>query len=103
VLQYLIGLDLITGIGDVRAKKLIAYCGSAEAVFKEKKNALLKIPGIGGVLSNEILSQNVLKRAEEELTFIKKNDIKTLSFLDENYPFRLKHCEDGPILLYFKG
>ncbi|MDD3876483.1 MAG: DNA-processing protein DprA [Bacteroidales bacterium] len=103
MLQYIIGLGLIMGIGDVRAKKLIAYCGSAEAVFKEKKSHLLKIPGIGDILSKEILSQNVLKRAEEELTFIKKNEIKTLYYLDNDYPHRLKHCDDGPILLYYKG
>jgi hypothetical protein len=27
---------MLPGVGDILAKNLIAYCGSAEAVFKEK-------------------------------------------------------------------
>ena len=41
--------------------------------FKEKKERLAKIPGIGEVLANEISSQDVMRRAEEELEFIQKN------------------------------
>jgi len=102
-LLYTIGLGLIPGVGDVKAKKLIAYCGSAEAVFKEKKNHLLKIPGIGEILTKEILTQKVLNRAEEELKFIEDNNIKPLFYLSEDYPHRLKHCDDGPLVLFFKG
>ena len=36
-LPYQIGLTLIEGIGDVNAKSLLAYCGSASEVFKQKK------------------------------------------------------------------
>ncbi len=45
----------------------------------------------------------VLQRAEEELKFIEQYKIKPLFFTDENYPKRLKHCSDSPIMLYFKG
>lgn len=103
MLLYQIGIGLIQGIGDVRAKKLIAYCGGVEAVFKEKKQHLLTIPGIGAGVAKDLMSQNVLKRAEEEIAFIEKNGIKPLFYLDAAYPFRLKHCDDGPILIYTKG
>jgi len=103
VLLYKIGIGLIPGIGDVRAKKLIAYCGGVEAVFKEKKRLLLKIPGIGKAAVNEITSQSVLRRAEQEIEFIEKHNIAPLFYLDKEYPQRLKHCDDGPILLYYKG
>ena len=102
-LIYKIGIGLIPKIGDVTAKKLIAYCGGVEAVFKEKKEALLKIPGINKVLTDEILRQNVLNRAEDEIQFIEKNHITPLFYLDEDYPFRLKNCNDGPIMIYYKG
>jgi len=103
LLLYQIGITLISGIGDINAKKLIAYCGGAEAVFKEKKNALTKIPGIGTSTVNSIISQKVLKRAEEEIAFIQRYNITPLYFTEEEYPQRLKHCIDGPILLYYKG
>lgn len=102
-LKYKIGITLIKGIGNNLAKNLIAYVGSAEGVFKEKQTALAKIPGIGEVLSKEIVAQNILTRAEEEIEFIRKNNIQTCYFTDRNYPFRLKECSDSPIMLYSKG
>ena len=106
-LKYKIGITLIKGIGSNLAKNLIAYIGSAEGVFKEKQQNLAKIPGIGEIISNQIVSQitsqNVLKRAEQEIEFITKNKILTYYFADRDYPFRLKECPDSPILIYSKG
>ncbi len=103
-LQYQIGLTLIEGIGDVNAKSLLAYCGSAQEVFRQKKTHLLKVPGIGEIHARSIVgSKDVLKRTEEEIKFIKKYKITPLFFTDENYPQRLKYCSDSPILLYYKG
>ncbi len=102
-LLYQIALTLIPGIGDINAKALLAYCGSAESVFKEKKSHLLKIPGIGSVAAKNIFNHSVFKGAEAEVEFVLKKKIQPLFFTDENYPERLKHCEDGPLLLFFRG
>ena len=104
-LLYQIAITSISNIGDLTAKKLIAYCGSAEQVFKEKKKILEKIPGIGFINAEKILHSKTeaLVRAEEELQFIEKYKIKPFFFLDDNYPKRLFHCEDGPVVLYTKG
>ncbi len=102
-LRYQIGINLIPGISDINGKKLIAYCGGAEAIFKEKKSNLLKIPGMGEVTARKILDSEVLKKADREIEFITKNKIKTFYFLDSDYPERLKHCIDGPIMAYYKG
>jgi DNA processing protein len=102
--KYEIALSLVNGIGHIKARTLIAYCGSAEAIFKENRQNLLKIPDIGEYCVKYILSQReVLDRAEEEIEFIRKNDITTFFYLDDSYPKRLKHCEDSPIIIYFKG
>ena len=102
-LIFQIGLTLIPKVGPVVAKKLIAYCGGVEAVFKEKQNLLQKIPNIGPVLAKSIANQTILKRAEEELLFIDKHQLQTDYYLEDNYPKRLKHCEDAPLLLFSKG
>lgn len=103
-LSYQIALTLISGIGDVLAKNLISYCGSAEAVFKTPKQTLLKIPGIGRATALAIAeSRDLLKRAEQEEVFIEKYKIKPLFFTDAAYPKRLKNCTDAPIMLYYKG
>jgi len=102
-LLYQIALPLIPGVGDISGKKLAAYCGSAEAVFKEKKAALMKIPGIGLFTVNKIQNHKSLKRAEEEIRFIKKFNIRPLFYTNPDYPTRLLNCEDGPMMLYYKG
>jgi DNA processing protein len=102
-LKLRIALTLIPGIGDVLGKKLIAYCGSVEAVFLQKKSSLLRIPGIGEFFANALIRQNVFGTAEEEVQFIRKNKINPLFFLDEAYPQRLKSCTDSPLMLYYKG
>jgi DNA processing protein len=102
-LLYQIGITLIPGIGDISGKKLLAYCGSPEAVFNEKRNVLSKIPGIGHKTINSILNHNVFKRAEVEVDFIIKHHIQPLFYTDPDYPQRLINCEDGPLMLYYKG
>lgn len=100
---YEIALTLVNGIGDVVGKKLVAYCGGAEAVFCESKKTLAKIPNISENIVNSIKSSALLKRAEEEMLFVEKNGIKPLFYLDTQYPKRLQHCHDSPMLLYYKG
>jgi DNA processing protein len=102
-LRYKIGIGLIPKIGPVLTKRLIAYCGSAEGVFKEKKSRLSKIPGIGERLVDNILNAGNLETADQEVEFITKHNISALFYLDDHYPERLTHCEDAPVILYMKG
>ncbi len=102
-LLYTLALQHIRNIGDITPKKLIAHCGSAEAVLKEKKQNLLKIDGVGNVILSDLFETNHLKLAEKEIAFIKENNLKVLYFKDESYPEKLKHCIDGPILLFQSG
>ena len=102
-IMYYIAIDLIPGIGSTLAKRLIAYCGSAKAVFTARNNSLQKIPGIGAMLSKEITSQQVLKRAEKEVEFIRKHRINAYCYTDDSYPERLRQCEDGPVVFFSKG
>lgn len=102
-LLYRIGLTLIPGIGDVNGKKLIHYCGSAEAVFHASRKELMSIPGMGSATANSILNQHVLQRAEEEILFLEENNIEALYFEDDRYPQRLLNCYDHPLMLYYKG
>lgn len=102
-LLYKIALSMIPGIGNTNSKKLIAFFGDIENIFEAKKNELLKVHGIGSQLANEILDKSVLDLAHEEIGFLKKNKIKAFFLLDNDYPERLKHCEDSPVILYFRG
>ena len=102
-LLYKIALTKIPKVGAITAKNLISYMGGAEAVFRASKKQLLKIPGIGNHIAKEVLNQNVLKDAEQEVEFIEQHDIRPIFYLDKDYPQRLKHYNDCPLLLFYKG
>ena len=102
-LLYQIGLTLIPGVGDVLGRKLVSLCGSAEAVFREPKQHLKKMPRIGDLLAQAVGNREILMRAEKEVSFIERYHITPLFFQDIGYPHRLKHCLDSPVLLFYKG
>lgn len=102
-LIYALALQHVPKIGSTTAKKLINHCGSAEAVLKEKKAKLLKIDGIGSITIEGLFDNIHLEEAENELRFIKDNNILTHYFTDDTYPEKLKHCIDGPIVLFQSG
>lgn len=100
---YQLAVSMIPGVGGVTAKKLISYCGGAEAVFRETNSALQKIPGIGKGIASAVNNYQMFDLAEKEIAFMDKHGIRALYFLDKDYPYRLKQCDDGPILLFVKG
>lgn len=102
-LIYKIAITKIPKVGNIHAKNLISFCGGVAAVFETSKKALLKIPGIGAGVADAIIKQDVLKIAEQELNFIEKHQVQTYFYLDKNYPNRLKHYPDCPIMLFGKG
>jgi len=102
-LFYLLALLKVEGVGDIMAKKLLTHCGNAEAVFKTKTNQIAAIDGVGSVLLNNLKDKSVFEKANRELEFINANDINFSFFQDENYPERLKHCFDSPVLIFSAG
>lgn len=102
-LLYALALQHVPKIGSITAKKLINHCGSPEAVLKEKPQNLLKINGIGKLVISDLFNPVHLKAAERELKFIAKENVSPIYFLDSDYPQRLTHCIDGPIVIFKTG
>ncbi|MGC9152080.1 MAG: DNA-processing protein DprA [Microbacter sp.] len=104
-LRHLIALTFIKGVGPILAKNMIAYFGNAEQIFKESNHALEKIPGIGSSIAQIIVNQReaALSRADQEMDYLEKHHIRAFDYTDPNYPFRLKECEDAPIVIYYDG
>jgi len=102
-LKHKIALGLIPRIGDINARKLVSHFGSVEAVFHESYRTLTKIPGIGSGLARYISDRSYLDVAEREAEYVSKHNINTYFYLDNNYPFRLRQCDDSPVVFFFKG
>lgn len=102
-LKHKIALGLIPRIGDINARKLVSHFGSVEAVFQESYRNFIKIPGIGTGLASCITDRSYLDIAEREAEYITRNRIKTYFYLDNDYPFRLRQCDDSPVVFFFMG
>ena len=100
-----IALSMLKGIGPVNARNLVAYCSGVDPIFSDKKlkNTLEKVPGIGPKLIASITDKKVLPAAEKELAYVRKNKLRMLFYLDDDFPRRLKQAEDAPVLLFTKG
>ncbi|HPQ07740.1 MAG TPA: DNA-processing protein DprA [Bacteroidia bacterium] len=102
---YLIALSKIKNIGSVTGRSLISYLGSAENVFKAKKQQLMKAPGVGELIADIIIQNksDALKWAEEELKRVEEHKLKLCFFNDNDYPTRLKMINDSPLYFYYQG
>ena len=100
---YKIAIGLVPGIGNVMTRQLISYCGSVEEVFKQPKAKLLKVPGIGEIAANAIVTSDALQQAEKIAEKAEKQGHKIYFYTDADYPERLKTISDAPTLLYYSG
>ncbi|MBC8984683.1 DNA-protecting protein DprA [Pedobacter sp. N36a] len=102
-LIYKIALSMIQNVGHVTAKHLLTHFITPEAVFKANKKALMRVPGVGLLTAAHILGKDAILKAKEQLKFIEKYQVKVLFYTDDDYPSRLRNCEDAPIILYYRG
>lgn len=102
-LSYQIALSLLEGVGPKSVRNILTIYEDPEHFFRDNHFRKKEIPGFTRERLQRINRALALKRAEKEVNFILKNDIDAYFFEDETYPFRLKQCQDAPILLYGKG
>ena len=102
-LHAFLTLQHIPNLGDTSIKKLINRFGSPQEVLKLKNETLLAIDGIGTHKIQSFFDKAHRLEAEKELNYIMSASIEYCSYLDPDYPERLKHCIDGPILLFKRG
>ena len=102
-LVHRIALGMIPGVGDITARKLVSHAGSLEAVFSESQRSLTRIPGVGESLAKAISGRIYIEAALREAEFVEMHRIKVFFYLDDDYPYRLRQCDDSPVTFYYKG
>jgi len=102
-LFYILALVRSEGVGDVFAKKLLSIFGSAENVFSANRQDFKSIARLPESVIDGILRKSSFVEVEKELNFIEKQNIKIYYFQEDDYPEKLKHCLDAPVLLFSKG
>ena len=100
---YSIALTQIPGVGHIGAKRLVDGMGSATDVFRYRTELPDRLPGVNRAVVAALDSPQALKRAEQEYEFARNNRISCFTLADEDYPSRLRECDDAPVVLFFKG
>ncbi len=100
---YFVALALTTNLGPMTAKKLIAYCGGPEEVFKSRPKELSKIPGLGNTIVGKMDFDKGKELADAEMPFCEKHNIRIIHYLSPDYPKKLSHSPDSPVVLFTKG
>lgn len=100
---YALALTRISGLGLIGACSLIRALGSATAVFQQRKELAQTVPGVSSQLIQALDNPEAFQRAEQELLYAEKNQIQCITYTDENYPSRLRECQDAPLTLFYRG
>ena len=100
---FRIALGEADNVGIKTAKKLISHFGSAQEVFRLSGRELMQVQGMAHNRAAAIAGFANWDKVEKELNYAEKNGIKAISYSDSLYPNRLKHCEDGPLVIFVKG
>ena len=99
-----IALTKLKGLSLLNARILMEALGSASEVFVHRKDIVSLIPDASKRLVEAFADvDEAMKMAEEEMAFIEQKRLKVFTLLDEDYPQRLKECEDAPLVLYYCG
>lgn len=99
----LLALTLIPKVGPKIGRALLNTFGSASKVFSASPSALKKVPWVTPGVVHEILSKQVICKAEQELRFADRHGIQIVPYNSEKYPKKLREVEDSPLLLYANG
>lgn len=98
-----LALTRIPGLGLVGSMKLVSKMGSAACVFEHRKELSRLVPGVSEKAIAALDNPEAFRRAEQELLFCEKNHIRCLTLKDEDYPSRLRECDDAPLALFYRG
>jgi len=102
-LFYILALVRTEGIGDTFARKLLSIFGSAENVFSANKQDFRSVSRLPENSIHHILNKSSFEKTEVEIAFIQRQNIKVYYIENDDYPEKLKHCPDAPVLLFSKG
>jgi len=101
--EAFIALNMIEGIGPVRARSLLEHFGDAPKILAASKTALLRVRNIGEDIAERIVAWEKTVDLAGELKRISDFHCHVLISADENYPPLLREIYDPPLVLYVKG
>lgn len=99
-----LALTRLRGIGAQSARALLQACGSAALLFEDETSVEQLVPGCTPRLKAALAHRDeAFRYAEAALEEAEKGDFRIIPYWDDDYPERLRECEDAPTVVYFRG
>lgn len=96
-------VNLVSGIGPVRAKRLRERFGSLELALLKRESDLRSVEGIGPELAGKLAAWESTTEFEKERKWAEELGLTILTLADAAYPESLREIYDPPLVLYIKG
>ena len=96
-------LNLLSGIGPVKAKRLRERFGSLDLALTARGADLRSVEGIGPELVEKITSWKETTDADRERKWAEELGLTIVTMADKAYPASLMEIYDPPLVLYIKG
>lgn len=101
---YAIALTRISYFNTATCLQLYRKLGSATAIMENRNNIKDVISDASPRLINALSDvSEALHRAEAELEFDNAHTIRPLTMACDDYPERMRNCDDAPIVLFYRG
>ncbi len=102
-LERMVVLNMIEDLGSVRTQSLLEYFGSLREAFEAREKELERVKGIGSKIAERVVNSIKAIDGSKELELAERHGVRIITFLDEDYPERLRNVYGPPMVLYVKG
>lgn len=101
---YAVALTRINHFNLTTSLELYRKLGSATAVMEHRHDIKAVLPDATPRLEEALKDvSEAMRMAEQEMKFDEDHNIQPLVIGDDNYPERLRRCDDAPLVLYYRG
>lgn len=99
----LVLLNMVSGIGSVRAKKLFDYFNHPSKIFECRAQEILASGILNSRMVDRLLAAPRSFDVDREFALARELGVRILTLLDQDYPQSLRTIVDPPLVLYVKG
>ena len=100
-MQWL-ALALTPGLGPTKARRVIEFFGSVQALFRASLTEL-EAAGLRAISAQSLGTGRSMELAQDEVGKVAAADARIVSLDDPGYPTQLKQIYDPPLILYVRG
>lgn len=99
----IVALNTVIDLVPKKLISLINYFGNAGNILTADIKEIQSVGSLSDKVAKTIKNLSDLEIANKELILAEKNNIKILTYLDNDYPDQLKNIYDFPPVIYIKG